>query len=217
MLKAINIQKRFGSLEVLKGLEMEVERGEIISIVGRSGAGKTTLLQLLGTLERPDSGEIIIDGINPFQLSTSKLAEFRNEKLGFVFQFHQLLPEFTAIENVCLPGYIGNKKSKKEIESSGMELLEYLGVVNRASHKPAQLSGGEQQRIAVARALINNPAIVFADEPSGNLDSQNALDLHLLFGQLRKDFNQTFIIVTHNPELATMADRTLTMKDGKLI
>lgn len=217
MLKAINIQKRFGSLEVLKGLEMEVDRGEIISIVGRSGAGKTTLLQLLGTLERPDSGEIIIDGINPFQLSTSKLAEFRNEKLGFVFQFHQLLPEFTAIENVCLPGYIGNKKSKKEIESRGMELLEYLGVANRASHKPAQLSGGEQQRIAVARALINNPAIVFADEPSGNLDSQNALDLHLLFGQLRKDFNQTFIIVTHNPELATMADRTLTMKDGKLI
>jgi lipoprotein-releasing system ATP-binding protein len=217
MLKAINIQKRFGSLEVLKGLEMEVERGEIISIVGRSGAGKTTLLQLLGTLERPDSGEIIIDGVNPFQLSTSKLAEFRNEKLGFVFQFHQLLPEFTAIENVCLPGYIGNKKSKKEIESRGMELLEYLGVANRASHKPAQLSGGEQQRIAVARALINNPSIVFADEPSGNLDSQNALDLHLLFGQLRKDFNQTFIIVTHNPELATMADRTLTMKDGKLI
>ena len=217
MLKAQNIQKTFGELTVLGGVDLEIEQGEIISIVGRSGAGKTTLLQILGTLEKPDSGELLINKINPFQLSTNELAKFRNEELGFVFQFHQLLPEFTALENCALPGYISNRLSKKEIDAKASELLDYLGLGNRLLHKPAQLSGGEQQRVAVARALINNPSIILADEPSGNLDSKNARDLHELFGKRRADFNQTFVIVTHNPELAAMADRTLTMNDGKLV
>jgi len=217
MLKAVNIQKSFGVLPVLKGVDLEIQQGEIISIVGRSGAGKTTLLQILGTLEKPDEGVLTIDNVSPFELSSNELAKFRNEKLGFVFQFHQLLPEFTALENVSLPGYIQNKLSKKQVETRAKELLDYLGIAERESHKPSQLSGGEQQRVAVARALINNPSIILADEPSGNLDSKNAQDLHELFGQLRKDFNQSFVIVTHNPELAAKADRTLTMEDGKLI
>jgi lipoprotein-releasing system ATP-binding protein len=217
MLIAENIHKRFGDLEVLKGVSLEVQQGEIISIVGRSGAGKTTLLQILGTLERPDSGTLNIQGQEPFKLSSNALAKFRNRHLGFVFQFHQLLPEFTALENVCLPGFIGGEDSKSEVEQHAKKWLDYLGLSNRSGHKPSQLSGGEQQRVAVARALINNPQTIFADEPSGNLDSKNARDLHELFAQLRSDFNQTFVIVTHNSELAAMADRTLTMEDGKLL
>jgi lipoprotein-releasing system ATP-binding protein len=217
MLIAENIHKRFGDLEVLKGVSLEVQQGEIISIVGRSGAGKTTLLQILGTLERPDSGTLNIQGQEPFKLSSNALAKFRNRHLGFVFQFHQLLPEFTALENVCLPGFIGGEQSKSEVEQRAKKWLDYLGLSDRSGHKPAQLSGGEQQRVAVARALINNPQTIFADEPSGNLDSKNARDLHELFAQLRADFNQTFVIVTHNSELAAMADRTLTMEDGKLL
>jgi lipoprotein-releasing system ATP-binding protein len=217
MLIAENIHKRFGDLEVLKGVSLEVQQGEIISIVGRSGAGKTTLLQILGTLERPDSGTLHIQGQEPFKLSSNALAKFRNRHLGFVFQFHQLLPEFTALENVCLPGFIGGEHSKSEVEQRAKKWLDYLGLSDRSGHKPAQLSGGEQQRVAVARALINNPQTIFADEPSGNLDSKNARDLHELFAQLRADFNQTFVIVTHNSELASMADRKLTMEDGKLL
>ena len=217
MLIAKDIHKKFGELDVLKGVDITINQGEIISIVGRSGAGKTTLLQLLGTLEKPDSGTVLIDGINPFTLSSNNLAKFRNDKLGFVFQFHQLLPEFTALENVCIPGFIQGKRSRNQIESRAEELLNYLGISNRSTHKPAQLSGGEQQRVAVARALINNPSIILADEPSGNLDSKNAEDLHGLFSQLRNDFNQSFVIVTHNPDLAATADRVLTMEDGKLV
>ena len=217
MLIASDIQKSFGSLSVLRDLNLTVEQGEIISIVGRSGAGKTTLLQILGTLEKPDQGSLSIDGISPFALSSNELAKFRNEKLGFIFQFHQLLPEFTALENVAIPAYINGSQSKKEADKKAMDLLDYLGLSERAQHKPSQLSGGEQQRVAVARALINNPSIIFADEPSGNLDSGNATELHNLFGKLRSDFNQTFIIVTHNPELAALADRSLTMTDGQLI
>ncbi len=217
MLIASDIQKSFGSLSVLRDLNLTVEQGEIISIVGRSGAGKTTLLQILGTLEKPDQGILSIDGISPFALSSNELAKFRNEKLGFIFQFHQLLPEFTALENAAIPAYINGGQSKKEVDKRAMELLDYLGLSDRAQHKPSQLSGGEQQRVAVARALINHPSIIFADEPSGNLDSGNATELHNLFGKLRSDFNQTFIIVTHNPELAALADRSLTMTDGQLI
>lgn len=217
MLIASDIQKSFGSLSVLRDLNLTVEQGEIISIVGRSGAGKTTLLQILGTLEKPDQGTLSIDGISPFALSSNELAKFRNEKLGFIFQFHQLLPEFTALENAAIPAYINGGQSKKEVDKRAMELLDYLGLSDRAQHKPSQLSGGEQQRVAVARALINHPSIIFADEPSGNLDSGNATELHNLFGKLRSDFNQTFIIVTHNPELAALADRSLTMTDGQLI
>lgn len=217
MLIASDIQKSFGSLSVLRDLNLTVEQGEIISIVGRSGAGKTTLLQILGTLEKPDQGTLLIDGISPFALSSNELAKFRNEKLGFIFQFHQLLPEFTALENAAIPAYINGGQSKKEVDKRAMELLDYLGLSDRAQHKPSQLSGGEQQRVAVARALINHPSIIFADEPSGNLDSGNATELHNLFGKLRSDFNQTFIIVTHNPELAALADRSLTMTDGQLI
>ncbi len=217
MLKAENINKSFGDLKVLKDLNLEVTQGEIISIVGRSGAGKTTLLQILGTLDAPESGVLSIDGVKPFELSKNALADFRNKSLGFVFQFHQLLPEFTAFENICLPGYLNNSKSKKEVETRAQELLDYFGLKDRAKHKPAQLSGGEQQRIAVARALINGPKLIFADEPSGNLDSQNAHELHQLILKLRDDFNQTFIIVTHNMDLANLADRKLTMNDGVLV
>lgn len=217
MLNAQNIFKKFGSLEVLKNLNLQVEEREIISIVGRSGAGKTTLLQILGTLDKPDRGTLEIDGVNPFKLSKNALADFRNQSMGFVFQFHQLLPEFNALENICLPGFLNKKLSKKQVEDKAKELLSYFGLEARASHKPAQLSGGEQQRIAVARALINSPKFILADEPSGNLDSQNAQELHQLILKLREDFNQTFIIVTHNTELADLADRKLTMHDGILI
>lgn len=217
MLNAQNISKKFGSLEVLKNLNLQVQEKEIISIVGRSGAGKTTLLQILGTLDHPDSGVLEIDGVNPFKLSKNALADFRNQAMGFIFQFHQLLPEFSALENICLPGFLNKTKSKKQVEDKAQELLTYFGLEARASHKPAQLSGGEQQRIAVARALINSPKFILADEPSGNLDSQNAHELHQLILQLREDFNQTFIIVTHNMDLADLADRKLTMQDGILI
>lgn len=217
MLNAQNISKKFGSLEVLKNLNLQVQEKEIISIVGRSGAGKTTLLQILGTLDQPDSGVLEIDGVNPFKLSKNALADFRNQAMGFIFQFHQLLPEFSALENICLPGFLNKTKSKKQVEDKAQELLTYFGLEARASHKPAQLSGGEQQRIAVARALINSPKFILADEPSGNLDSQNAHELHQLILQLREDFNQTFIIVTHNMDLADLADRKLTMQDGILI
>jgi lipoprotein-releasing system ATP-binding protein len=217
MLSAKDLSKNYGELCVLKGLNLEVEHGEIISIVGRSGAGKTTLLQILGTLDRPDNGSLEIAGEFPFKLSKNALADFRNQSLGFVFQFHQLMPEFNALENIALPGYLNRKKSKSEVDKRAKELLDYFGLANRSTHKPAQLSGGEQQRIAVARALINNPKLILADEPSGNLDSQNAAELHQLILKLRSDFKQTFIIVTHNADLADLADRKLTMQDGELL
>ena len=217
MLKAKELAKNYGDLSVLKGLNLEVAHGEIISIVGRSGAGKSTLLQILGTLDRPDSGSLEIAGEFPFGLSKNALADFRNQSLGFVFQFHQLLPEFDALENIALPGYLNRKKNKSEIDKRAKELLDYFGLSERSTHKPAQLSGGEQQRIAVARALINSPKLILADEPSGNLDSQNAAELHQLILKLRADFKQTFIIVTHNAEFADLADRKLTMQDGELL
>ena len=216
MLKAENIRKNYGSLAVLKGVDIEINRGEIVSIVGSSGAGKSTLLHILGTLDAPDEGHIWINGEQVDQLSGKKLAAFRNHHIGFVFQFHHLLPEFTALENVCVPGWIAGKK-KKEVTTRAIELLSNLGLADRMDNKPQQLSGGEQQRVAVARALINNPSIVFADEPTGNLDSIHAKELHELFVQLRNDFQQTFLIVTHNEELAAMSDRVLHMKDGRII
>jgi lipoprotein-releasing system ATP-binding protein len=216
MLVAYNIQKRYASLEVLKGVSMEIKQGEIVSIVGSSGAGKTTLLQILGTLDTPDAGTMTLNGVNPFELTQKKLAAFRNEKIGFIFQFHQLLPEFTLIENVIMPALIKGT-SMKEAKENASQLLSLLNLTSRESHKPNELSGGEQQRAAVARALINRPDVVFADEPSGNLDSKNAEDLHQLFFDLRKELNQTFVIVTHNEKLANMADRKLVMNDGKLI
>jgi lipoprotein-releasing system ATP-binding protein len=219
MILGKNLQKSFGDIEVLKGVNIEVKKGEIIAIVGPSGAGKTTLLQILGTLDKPDSSlsyELNINDIEINNLSDSQISEFRNEQVGFIFQFHQLLPEFTALENVCIPAYIG-KKSKKEAETKAREILDYLGLSHRYHHKPNELSGGEQQRVAVARALINNPAVILADEPSGNLDSQAAKNLHDLFFKLRDEFDQTFIIVTHNETLADMADRKLVMKDGIIL
>lgn len=216
MLQASGLTKTYGSLQILKGIDLIVQQGEIISIVGASGAGKTTLLQLLGTLEKPDSGNVEIDGINPFLLSSKKLSEFRNTHIGFIFQFHQLLPEFTAIENVCLPALIKGI-SLNDAKKKAVKLLDALGLSSRADHKPSELSGGEQQRVAVARSLINQPKVVFADEPSGNLDSKNSQELHQLFFDLRQEFNQTFVIITHNNELANMADRKLIMQDGKLI
>jgi lipoprotein-releasing system ATP-binding protein len=216
MLVAKDIQKAYGELPILKGVNLEVGKGEIVSIVGSSGAGKTTLLQILGTLDKPDSGILEIGGINPFKLSQKELANFRNTSLGFIFQFHQLLPEFTALENAMLPALIGGK-SKKEAEQLALPLLERLGISSRKTHKPSELSGGEKQRVAVCRALINNPKVIFADEPSGNLDTKNAKELHELFFQLRDEFNQTFVIVTHNEELAHMADRSLVMRDGKFL
>jgi lipoprotein-releasing system ATP-binding protein len=216
MLVAKDIQKAYGELPILKGVNLEVGKGEIVSIVGSSGAGKTTLLQILGTLDKPDSGILEIGGVNPFKLSQKELSNFRNTSLGFIFQFHQLLPEFTAIENAMLPALIGGK-SKKEAEQLALPLLERLGIESRKTHKPSELSGGEQQRVAVCRALINNPKVIFADEPSGNLDTRNAKELHELFFQLRDEFNQTFVIVTHNEELAQMADRSLVMRDGKFL
>ncbi|MES2589366.1 MAG: ABC transporter ATP-binding protein [Bacteroidota bacterium] len=216
MLRAENIYKKFDSLEVLKGVSLEIQTGEIVSIVGSSGAGKTTFLQLLGTLDKPNSGTITLNGINPFTLSQKELAKFRNTQLGFIFQFHQLLPEFTAIENAILPALIKGDSIQKAKESA-QELFEILNISHRLEHKPNELSGGEQQRVAVARALINRPAIVFADEPSGNLDSKNSEELHHLFFELRDKFNQTFVIVTHNESLANMADRKIVMNDGRLI
>lgn len=213
MLRAVQLTKKYGELSVLKGVSLEIQAGEVISIVGSSGAGKTTLLQLLGTLEKPDSGELFIDGINPFLLNAKKLAEFRNQSIGFIFQFHQLLPEFTALENVILPALIGGKTTS-EAKKSASELFDLLGISHRMDHKPSELSGGEQQRVAVARALINRPKVIFADEPSGNLDSVNSTELHNLFFDLRDRFNQTFVIVTHNDSLAAMADRKLVMRDG---
>ncbi len=219
MIEAINIHKNYGELHVLKGVNLHVKQGEIVSIVGASGAGKTTLLQILGTLDRVNSnndGELLINETNINSLSQKQLSKFRNEQLGFIFQFHQLLPEFTALENVCIPAYI-KKTPKKEAEKRGKELLEFLGLSHRIDHKPNELSGGEQQRVAVARALVNNPNVIFADEPSGNLDSEAAENLHQLFFKLRDQFGQTFVIVTHNKELADMADRKLTMVDGQIV
>ena len=207
------IKKKYGELEVLKGVDLRIAPSEIVSIVGSSGAGKTTLLTILGTLDRPSSGDIEFNGINIMSLSEKKLAQFRNQHIGFVFQFHHLLPEFTALENICIPAFI-NKISKKEAEQNAMELLDLLGLKERASHKPSELSGGEQQRVAVARALINKPKVIFADEPSGNLDSANAQKLHELFFTLRDELKQTIVVVTHNEILANMADRKLEMKDG---
>jgi lipoprotein-releasing system ATP-binding protein len=214
MIQARDIRKTYGDLQVLKGVNLDVKKGEIISIVGASGAGKTTLLQILGTLDAADHGALKIADIDVGSLSRQELAAFRNKHIGFIFQFHHLLPEFTALENVCIPGFIAGM-SKKAAESRAQDLLARLGLAKRTSHKPSQLSGGEQQRVAVARSLMNNPGVVFADEPSGNLDSKNAQELHKLFFDLRKELNQTFVIVTHNKDLAGMADRMLTMKDGK--
>ncbi|AFK04864.1 ABC transporter related protein [Emticicia oligotrophica DSM 17448] len=216
MLKAKNIKKNYGSLQVLKGIDLEISQGEVISIVGASGAGKTTLLQILGTLDKADSGEVSLNGIDYSSLKDKELAKFRNEKISFIFQFHNLMPEFTAIENVCLPAWIGGKE-KSETLKKAEELLDLLGLKERSNHFPSELSGGEQQRVAVARALINSPSVVFADEPSGNLDSKNAEELHQLFFELRKQFNQTFVIITHNENLANMADRKLVMQDGVII
>lgn len=214
MISAKNIEKAYGDLRVLKGVDLEVGDGEVVSIVGDSGAGKTTLLQILGTLDRPDSGSLSINGEDLNAMSRQQLASFRNRRIGFIFQFHHLLPEFTALENVCMPAFIGGR-NRAESEKKAMALLDRLNIKARSDHKPSQLSGGEQQRVAVARALMNDPAVIFADEPSGNLDSKNAEQLHKLFFDLRDEFKQTFVIVTHNKELAQMADRTLEMVDGK--
>jgi len=216
MLSAKNIHKRYGAVEVLKGVDIGIEKGEIVSIVGPSGSGKSTLLHILGTLDQPDSGEVFIQSETVTALSGKKLSDFRNRHIGFVFQFHHLLPEFTALENVCIPGWLLQKNSG-EVKTRATELLRMLGLEHRLQNKPGQLSGGEQQRVAVARALINRPSIVFADEPTGNLDTANAKELHELFFQLRREFGQTFLIVTHNEELAQLSDRTLTMKDGRMI
>lgn len=210
-----NIKKQYGNLEVLKGVNLHIEASEVVSIVGSSGAGKTTLLTILGTLDRPTSGEILFNNVNITSLNEKKLAAFRNQHIGFVFQFHHLLPEFTALENICIPAFI-NKTSKKEAELKAYELLDLLGLKQRADHKPSELSGGEQQRVAVARALVNNPKVIFADEPSGNLDSENAHNLHQLFFKLRDELKQTIVVVTHNEILANMADRKLIMKDGAI-
>jgi lipoprotein-releasing system ATP-binding protein len=219
MITAKNIFKHYDQLQVLKGVDLHIKKGEIVSIVGASGAGKTTLLQILGTLDRPDSNQetaLVIHGENVLNMNDKSLSQFRNLHLGFVFQFHQLLPEFTALENVCIPAFIA-KKNKAETEVEAKKLLEYLGLVDRMHHKPNALSGGEQQRVAVARALINKPAVIFADEPSGNLDTTSAENLHQLFFDLRDAFGQTFVIVTHNEALANMADRKLTMVNGQIM
>ena len=216
MLRARGIQKSYGKLKILKGVDLDVNKGEIITIIGASGAGKSTLLHIIGTLDRPDMGTIHLNNVDIGSLSAKKLSAFRNEHIGFIFQFHHLLPEFTALENICIPAYIAHK-SKKEAEQKAHELLELLGLEERANHKPNELSGGEQQRVAVARAMINSPSIILADEPSGNLDSNNAESLHRLFADLRDRLNQTFVIVTHNDSLANMADRKVLMKDGQII
>lgn len=218
MIKAQNIQKFYNDLQVLKGIDLEINKGEIVSIVGSSGAGKTTLLQILGTLDKPSSVQntsLIINDVDVLKLNDKELSKFRNLNLGFIFQFHQLLPEFTALENVCIPAFIAGK-DKKETEIEAQKLLNYLGLSHREKHFPSELSGGEQQRVAVARALINKPAVIYADEPSGNLDTQSAENLHQLFFKLRDEMNQTFVIVTHNLELANMADKKIVMIDGNL-
>lgn len=216
MIEIRNITKSFGSLQVLKGISLHINKGEVVSIVGPSGAGKTTLLQIMGTLDKPDQGEIVIDGIDVSRMSTKKLSDFRNTHIGFIFQFHQLLPEFTAIENIMIPAFIAGK-SHREAKKKAEELLSFMGLTDRASHKPNELSGGEKQRVAVARALINNPAVVLADEPSGSLDTKNKEELHQLFFDLRDKFGQTFVIVTHDEELARITDRTIHLKDGIII
>jgi lipoprotein-releasing system ATP-binding protein len=216
ILEAANIHKKYDTLEVLKGVSLQVKKGEIVSLVGPSGAGKSTLLHIIGTLDKPDAGRVSIEGKEVSKLSEKALAAFRNKSIGFIFQFHHLLPEFTAVENVCIPAFIA-KKPKREAEARARELLGLLHLTDRLSHKPSELSGGEQQRVAVARALMNNPVLILADEPSGNLDTNNARDLHKLFFELRDKLNQTFIIVTHNEELASMADRTVHMKDGMMV
>jgi lipoprotein-releasing system ATP-binding protein len=216
LISARNIHKAYGPLHVLKGVDVEIKQGEIISIVGASGAGKTTLLHILGTLDRPDSGSLSISDTEIMSIQGKRLSAFRNRKIGFVFQFHHLLPEFTALENVCMPAFIAGT-GKQQAEEKAKELLGFLGLTDRMEHKPSELSGGEQQRVAVARALVNDPAVILADEPSGNLDSATAKELHQLFFTLRDKFNQTFVIVTHNEELANMADRKLVMKDGVIV
>jgi len=214
MISTRGIYKSYGAIKVLQEINLSIKSGEIIGITGASGAGKTTLLQILGTLDRPDIGELEINGQNVFTLNDNAMADFRNQHIGFVFQFHHLLPEFTSLENVCLPGFIG-KKPQKQVEKRAAELLDFLQMSHRLKHKPAELSGGEQQRVAIARALINTPKIILADEPSGNLDSENTKELNKLFFQLRDEFKQTFVIVTHNAELAAMCDRKLVLKDGR--
>ncbi|MBX7109106.1 MAG: ABC transporter ATP-binding protein [Chitinophagales bacterium] len=216
MIQATHLHKYYGDLHILRDVSIEIAKGEVVSIVGPSGAGKSTLLHIIGTLDRANQGQVLIEGTDVFQLPDKKLGVFRNQHIGFVFQFHHLLPEFTAIENVSIPAHIG-RKDVKQTKERAVELLTYLGLQDRMEHKPAELSGGEQQRVAVARALINAPKVVLADEPSGNLDSDSAKELHRLFFQLREKFNQTFIIVTHNTELANLADRKLTMKDGMIV
>lgn len=216
MIEVAGLHKSYGALEVLKGIDLSIARSEVVSIVGASGAGKTTLLQIMGTLDRTDKGSVLYNGVAVEQLGDKQLARFRNENIGFIFQFHQLLPEFTALENVCIPAWIGGK-GKSDAEHRALELLALLGLTDRADHKPGKLSGGEQQRVAVARALINSPKVIFADEPSGNLDSANARSLHELFFKLRNELGQTIVIVTHNEELANMADRKITMQDGRVI
>jgi lipoprotein-releasing system ATP-binding protein len=216
MIVGKNIFKAYGKVKVLNGIDLSIQKGEVVSVVGASGAGKSTLLHILGTLDKADSGELLLNNIAVHALKGNELAAFRNKNIGFVFQFHQLLPEFTALENVCIPAFIGGV-AKAEAEKKAMELLDFLGLPQRAQHKPGELSGGEQQRVAVARALINNPSIVLADEPSGNLDSHHAAELHQLFFRLRDHFQQTFVIVTHNETLANQADRKLVMKDGRII
>jgi len=219
MIKAKNIHKFYGDLEVLKGVDVHIDQGEVVAIVGPSGAGKTTLLQILGTLDKPTNNNdatLSLNSQNVLRLKDKTLSKFRNEHIGFIFQFHQLLPEFTALENVCIPAFIANKP-KKIVEQEAAKILDFLGLSDRKDHKPSELSGGEQQRVAVARALINEPQVIFADEPSGNLDTASAKNLHELFFKLRDEFNQTFVIVTHNNELANMADRKLEMRDGKIV
>jgi lipoprotein-releasing system ATP-binding protein len=216
MLVAKGIYKSYGSLPILKGIDLEIKKQEVVSIVGASGAGKTTLLQILGTLDKPDQGEVLINGQNTVKLKGNQLAKFRNNELGFIFQFHQLLPEFSAIENTILPALLGNRSKSASLKKA-QELLEYLGMGSRLHHKPSELSGGEQQRVAVARSLINDPSIIFADEPSGNLDSANSRELHELFFKLKDEMEQTFVIVTHNRELAAMSDRVLEMRDGLIV